>query len=232
MIVTTIKNENTEVCIMPVLTNENRRYLITYETLNAVTHGLGVLAAVVGATLLLWESMHADFDGFTMAALWIYAVSIITFLLASTLFHALVFTKAGKVFQFLDHSGIYLVILGSYTPYTWLFLPHNVGWPIWGTILGLTIAGIVYDLFFVGRWPWVSVLIYVVMGWLIILAFPSLHHSLTPFAFNLLLAGGITYTLGAGLYLIPKLPMSHVYWHLFVLGGAALMYVSIFSMLF
>ena len=108
---------------MPILTKENRKYLITYETLNAVTHGLGVLAAVVGATLLLWESMHANFNWFTMAALWIYAISIITFLLASTLFHALVFTKAGKIFQFLDHSGIYLVILGSYTPYTWLFLP-------------------------------------------------------------------------------------------------------------
>ena len=124
-----------------------------------------------------------------------------TFLLASTLFHALVFTKAGKIFQFLDHSGIYLVILGSYTPYTWLFLPGKAGWPIWITILLLTIAGIIYDLFFVGRWPWLSVLIYVIMGWLIILAFPALHASLTPFAFNLLLAGGITYTLGAGVYL-------------------------------
>lgn len=217
---------------MPILTKENRKYLITYETLNAVTHGLGVLAAVVGATLLLWESMHANFNWFTMAALWIYAISIITFLLASTLFHALVFTKAGKIFQFIDHSGIYLVILGSYTPYTWLFLPGKVGWPIWITILLLTIAGIIYDLFFVGRWPWLSVLIYVIMGWLIILAFPALHASLTPFAFNLLLAGGITYTLGAGVYLIPKLPMSHVYWHLFVLGGATLMYISIFSMLF
>ena len=116
--------------------------------------------------------------------------------------------------------------------YTWLFLPGKVGWPIWITILLLTIAGIIYDLFFVGRWPWLSVLIYVIMGWLIILAFPALHASLTPFAFNLLLAGGITYTLGAGVYLIPKLPMSHVYWHLFVLGGATLMYISIFSMLF
>ena len=101
---------------MPTLTNENRRYLITYETLNAVTHGIGVLAAIVGATLLMVNSVQHHFSAFTIVALAIYATSIISFLLASTLFHALIFTKAGKIFQFLDHSGIYLVILGSYTP--------------------------------------------------------------------------------------------------------------------
>lgn len=217
---------------MPTLTNENRRYLITYETLNAVTHGIGVLAAIVGATLLMINSVQHHFSAFTIVALAIYATSIISFLLASTLFHALIFTKAGKIFQFLDHSGIYLVILGSYTPYTWLFLEHSVGWTIWGTILLCTILGFVYDLFFVGRWPWLSVIIYVVMGWLIVLAFPALHIALTPFAFYLLLAGGITYTLGALLYLIPNLPLSHVYWHIFVLVGATLMYISIYSMLF
>src|SRR5699024_3349736 len=217
---------------MPTLTNENRRYLITYETLNAVTHGIGVLAAIVGATLLMVNSVQHHFSAFTIVALAIYATSIISFLLASTLFHALIVTIAGKIFQFLDHSGIYLVILGSYTPYTWLFLEHNVGWIIWGTILLCTILGFVYDLFFVGRWPWLSVIIYVVMGWLIVLAFPALHIALTPFAFYLLLAGGITYTLGALLYLIPNLPLSHVYWHLFVLAGATLMYISIYSMLF
>ena len=217
---------------MPTLTNENRRYLITYETLNAVTHGIGVLAAIVGATLLMVNSVQHHFSAFTIVALAIYATSIISFLLASTLFHALIFTKAGKIFQFLDHSGIYLVILGSYTPYTWLFLEHSVCWTIWGTILLCTILGFVYDLFFVGRWPWLSVIIYVVMGWLIVLAFPALHIALTPFAFYLLLAGGITYTLGALLYLIPNLPLSHVYWHIFVLVGATLMYISIYSMLF
>ncbi|MGK4145203.1 hemolysin III family protein [Weissella paramesenteroides] len=217
---------------MPTLTKENRRYLITYETLNAVTHGIGVIAAIIGATLLIINSVQHNFSTFTIVALTIYAISIISFLLASTLFHALIFTKAGKIFQFLDHSGIYLVILGSYTPYTWLFLDTKIGWPIWLTILLCTILGFIYDLFFVGRWPWVSVIIYVVMGWLIILAFPALHAALTPFAFYLLLAGGITYTLGALLYLMPKLPLGHVYWHLFVLLGATLMYISIYSMLF
>lgn len=217
---------------MPSLTQENRRYLITYETLNAVTHGIGVVAAIVGTTVLITKGIQQHFSAFTLTALSIYAGSMILFLLASTLFHSLIFTKAGKFFQFLDHSGIYLIILGSYTPYTWLFLDPKVGWPIWFTILLCTILGFIYDLFFVGRWPWVSVLIYVFMGWLILLAFPALHTALTPVAFNLLLAGGIVYTCGALLYLIPKLPLNHFYWHIFVLVGAALMYASIYSMLF
>jgi hemolysin III len=215
-----------------LMPTENRRYWITYETLNSVTHGLGVIAAVGGAILLLTKAVATQVSAFTLTALIIYATSIVTFLLASTLFHALIWTRAGKIFQFFDHSGIYLVILGSYTPYTWLFLPTTVGWSIWGTIAFLSLAGIIYDLFFIGRWPWLSVSIYLVMGWLIIIAFPWLHASLTPFAFYTLLAGGITYSLGAVVYLFPKIPMGHVYWHLFVLGGAALMFVSIYSMLF
>lgn len=217
---------------MPTLTKENRRYLITYETLNAITHGLGVIAAIVGATLLIVNSIQHDFSTFTIVALAIYALSMISFLLASTLFHALIFTKAGKVFQFLDHSGIYLVILGSYTPYTWLFLDPKIGWPIWITILSCTILGLIYDTFFVGRWPFVSVIIYVLMGWFIILALPALYGTLSSLAFYLLLAGGITYTAGSLLYLMPKIPLNHVYWHLFVLVGATLMYLSIYDTLF
>lgn len=217
---------------MPTLTKENRRYLITYETLNAITHGLGVIAAIVGATLLIVNSVQHGFSTFTIVALSIYALSIISFLLASTLFHALIFTKAGKIFQFLDHSGIYLVILGSYTPYTWIFLDPKIGWPIWGTILSCTILGLIYDTFFVGRWPFVSVIIYVLMGWFIILALPALYGALSSLAFYLLLAGGITYTAGSLLYLMPKIPLNHVYWHLFVLVGATLMYLSIYDTLF
>lgn len=217
---------------MPTLTNENRRYLITYETLNAVTHGLGVVAAIIGATILIVNSIKHAFSSFAIIALSIYALSIISFLLASTLFHALIFTKAGKILQFLDHYGIYLVILGSYTPYTWLFLEPKIGWPIWSTILLCTILGFIYDTFCVGRWPWISVIIYVLMGWFIILALPALYAALSPVAFYLLLAGGITYTVGSLLYLMPKLPLNHVYWHLFVLLGATLMYLSIYNTLF
>ncbi len=217
---------------MPSLTPSNRHYLIKYEMLNTITHALGALAAIIGAILLLVKAWQQHLSSLTLTALSIYAISMIGFLLASTLFHALVFTKAGKLFQFFDHSGIYFIILGSYTPYTWLFLPTNIGWPIWFTIAGCTVLGLIYDVFFVGRWPWLSVIIYVCMGWLVVLVFPMVYAALSPTSFILLLAGGIVYTIGAIFYLLPKIPYAHVYWHIFVLIAATLMYISIYDMLF
>lgn len=206
----------------------SKTYQIVYEVLNAVTHGLGFIMAVIGGIALILHIFREPVSVLEVVAIAIYIGTVGFFLLASTLFHSLIFTKAAKVFQFFDHAGIYLVILGTYTPYTWLLLGNWIGWSIWGAILALTIAGLTYDLFFVGRWPWVSVTIYLVMGWLIILAMPVLWGILSHTAFWLLLAGGIFYSLGTIFYLVPKIPMGHVYWHVFVLVGAGLMYFSIF----
>lgn len=206
----------------------SKRYQITYEVLNAVTHGLGFLLAVLAGIALMLHVLKRPVTTLEMTAIVIYISTIGFFLLASTLFHSLVFTRAAKLFQFFDHAGIYFVILGSYTPYTWLLIKGWQGWAIWGAILTMTIAGFTYDLFFVGRWPWVSVTIYMVMGWLIVLAMPVLWGVLSPVAFWLLVAGGITYSAGTIFYLIPKIPMGHVYWHIFVLIGAGLMFVSIY----
>lgn len=209
----------------------SRIYDIVYETLNSVTHGLGYTAAVVGFVLLVVHAITLGRDALTLTAISIYMGSVTLFLLASTLFHSLVFTKAAKLFQFFDHAGIYLVILGTYTPYMWLFVGGWIGWTIWSAILIMTIAGFVYDLFFLGRWPWVAVVIYLVMGWLVLLALPVLLHTLAPVPFWLLVGGGITYSLGTLFYLIKGIPMAHVYWHLFVVAGATLMYISIWQTL-
>ncbi|GAO99122.1 PAQR family membrane homeostasis protein TrhA [Fructobacillus ficulneus] len=205
-----------------------KAYQIVYEVLNAVTHGLGFVLALIAAGFLIVKMSKGHVTGTAITAVSIYLASVSLFLLASTLFHALVFTRAAKLFQFMDHAGIYLVILGSYTPYTWLVLDHGWGIGIWTAILLMTLAGLTYDIFFVGRFPWLSVLIYLVMGWLIIIAMPLLWTALTPAAFWLLLAGGVVYSLGTIFYLVPKIPMGHVYWHVFVLCGAALMYFSIY----
>ncbi|MDF7637539.1 hemolysin III family protein [Leuconostocaceae bacterium ESL0958] len=207
----------------------SRRYQITYEVLNAVTHGFGFLLAMAAGILLLVQAGRQAPTALEWAALIFYVASIALFLLASTLFHALVFTPAARLFQILDHAGIYLVILGSYTPYTWCVLQPAWGWSIWAAIAVLTVAGLIYDFYFVGRYPWLSVLIYLVMGWLIIIAMPLLWTALTPAAFYLLLAGGITYSLGTIFYLVPQIPMGHVYWHLMVLLGAGLMFLSIYQ---
>ncbi|MBS9336885.1 PAQR family membrane homeostasis protein TrhA [Fructobacillus parabroussonetiae] len=206
-----------------------KAYQIVYEVLNAATHGLGFVLALIAACFLIVKLSKHDMTPIEIGAISIYLLSISLFLLASTLFHALVFTRAAKIFQFMDHAGIYLVILGSYTPYTWLVLGGTVGWSIWIAILLMACAGLVYDIFFVGRWPWVAVTIYLVMGWLIILVMPVMWSSLTPSAFWLLLAGGVVYSLGTIFYLVPAIPMGHVYWHLFVIAGAGLMYFSIYQ---
>ncbi|MBS9336633.1 PAQR family membrane homeostasis protein TrhA [Fructobacillus papyrifericola] len=206
-----------------------KTYQIVYEVLNAVTHGLGFVLALVAALFLGLKIAKESASPLEIGAVTVYLLSISLFLLASTLFHSLVFTKAAKVFQFMDHAGIYLVILGSYTPYTWLVLKQPVGWIIWTAILLMAMAGLVYDIFFVGRWPWVAVTIYLVMGWLIILVMPMMWTSLAPAAFWLLLAGGVVYSLGTIFYLVPAIPMGHVYWHIFVIVGAGLMYFSIYQ---
>ncbi|MCO0832122.1 hemolysin III family protein [Fructobacillus sp. W13] len=210
------------------MTKRGKVYQIVYEVLNAVTHGLGFILAVIASVFLVLKAGKHTMSGLEIGAIAIYVSSISLFLLASTLFHSLVFTKAAKVFQFMDHAGIYFVILGSYTPYTWLVLPTVPGWSIWSAIALMTCAGLVYDLFFVGRWPWVAVLIYLVMGWMIVLAMPLIWAALSPMAFWLLLAGGVVYSLGTIFYLVPQIPMGHVYWHVFVLVGAGLMYFSIY----
>ena len=206
----------------------SRAYEIVYEVLNAVTHGIGFLLALLAAVLMAFRANSHHVSTLTWVALSVYIVTVGLFLLASTLFHALIFTRAAKLFQFFDHAGIYFVILGSYTPYTWVVVGGVWGWSIWGAIVALTVAGLTYDLFFVGRWPWLSVIIYLVMGWLILIVMPFMWGLLPHTAYWLLLAGGIVYSLGTIFYLVPRIPMGHVYWHIFVLGGASLMYISIY----
>lgn len=207
---------------------DNKHYQIVYEVWNAITHGVGFLAAVAGFVILLVHESGLNRSPFAMTAFSIYGATVCFFLLMSTLFHSLVFTKASHVFQIFDHAGIFLVIFGSYTPYCWLAMGGTQGWVIWSVILGMTVAGILYEIFFVGRWLWLSVIIYIVMGWMIVMAMPTLWASISHTSFWLLLAGGITYTVGAGVYSIKRIPYGHVWWHLFVLGGAALMFLSIY----
>lgn len=212
---------------MQVNFRDTKRYQIIYEILNAVTHGVGFLLATAGYVVLLVLEALQHRGPFAMTAFAIYGASVCLFLLMSTLFHSLVFTRARRVFQIFDHAGIFLVIFGSYTPYCWIAIGGWQGWTIWSVILAMTIAGILYEIFFVGRWLWLSVIIYIIMGWMIVLALPTLWHSISHLSFWLLFAGGVTYTLGAGIYSIKKIPFGHVWWHIFVIAGATLMYFSI-----
>ncbi|MDR2833044.1 MAG: hemolysin III family protein [Streptococcaceae bacterium] len=207
----------------------SRKYLITNEVLNAITHGIGFGLAVAGLVLLILNGV-ASGSVLAVVSMTIYGSMLTLLFLASTLYHSLIFTKAKKVFQVFDHSSIYLLIAGTYTPYCLLAVGGPLGWTLFGTIWALAIFGVVMKAIFLPKWdkvPKASTILYVIMGWLVMLAIVPLWRALEPGGFWLLVSGGVIYSLGAILYSF-KFPFAHVIWHLFVLAAAILMWFSIY----
>lgn len=204
----------------------SRTYRIVNEVFNAITHGIGFGLSIAGLVILIIRAAHTG-SSLRVVTFTIYGVILILFYLSSTLFHALVFTKAKHVFQVFDHSAIYLLIAGTYTPYCLLVIKGAVGWIILSVIWVMAICGIVYKSIWLGRFNIISTIIYVVMGWMCAFAFPELYHGLGLTGFWLLVWGGIAFTVGAIIYSFKQIPFGHVIWHLFVMLGSALMYFSI-----
>ena len=208
-------------------TQFSRKYLITNEVLNAVTHGIGVVLSIVGFVFLLKK---AD-SGLHYVSFIIYGVSLLLLFLASTLYHSLIFTKAKKVFQVFDHCSIYLLIAGTYTPYCLLYIKGTIGIVLLSIIWLAAIVGIVYKSLTLSKVKSVSKLstiIYNVMGWAVVIALPSLYHSVGLKGLLLLVGGGVAYTVGSVFYSMKNRRYKHVVWHLFVMLGAMLMFFSIY----
>lgn len=208
-------------------TQFNRKYLITNEVLNAVTHGIGVVLSIIGFVFLLRK---AD-SGLHYVSFIIYGVSLLLLFLASTLYHSLIFTKAKKVFQVFDHCSIYLLIAGTYTPYCLLYIKGTIGIVLLSIIWLAAIIGIVYKSLTLSKVKSVSKLstiIYNVMGWAVVIALPSLYHSVGLKGLLLLVGGGVAYTVGSVFYSMKNRRYMHVVWHLFVMLGAMLMFFSIY----
>lgn len=208
-----------------------KRYLITTEVFNAITHGIGFGLSVAGLILLLIKGAREG-SALAVVSYAIYGSSLIFLFLFSTLFHSLVFTKAFHVFQVFDHASIFLLIAGSYTPYCLLVVRGWLGWTLFGVIWAAAIAGIVYKSLTLKKHfnPKVSTVIYIIMGWCCLFAFRPLYTGLGPVGFWLLVGGGVTYSLGAAIYGLSKknFPLMHVVWHLFVLAAAIMMWFSIY----
>ncbi|MDT2735710.1 hemolysin III family protein [Enterococcus pseudoavium] len=205
----------------------NRKYLITNEVLNAVTHGIGVILSIVGFVFLLRKAdSWLDYVSFI-----VYGVSLLLLFSASTLFHSLIFTKAKKVFQVFDHCSIYLLIAGTYTPYCLLYIKGTIGIVLLSIIWLAAIVGIIYKSLTLSKVKTVSKLstiIYNVMGWAVVIALPSLYHSVGLKGLLLLVGGGLAYTVGSVFYSMKNRRYMHVVWHLFVMLGALLMFFSIY----
>lgn len=194
---------------------------------NVATHAVGSLLAVAGLVLLVvFSSFHGTARHIVSCS--IYGATLWLMFVMSTIYHSLPDGTAKKTLRIFDHCAIYLVIAGTYTPFTLTVLPPGWGWSIFGVVWGLAILGIVQKIFFINRWPLLSTVLYILMGWIIVIAAKPMFDRLPAGGIALLVAGGVAYTLGAIFYIFDDRPYLHAVWHVFVLVGAVCQYLSIF----
>ncbi len=201
-------------------------YTIAEELAHAITHGAGVILSIAGLSWMLYLSIGAA-DPWRIVASSIYGVSLIALFLASTLYHAWPVSPQKRTLKILDHCAIYLLIAGSYTPFLLVAMRNGTGWWLFGTIWTLATAGILTKLWFRHRYPRISLASYLVMGWLVVVAAPQVAVAIGPEAMAWVVAGGLSYTVGAAFYIAKKLPYNHAIWHLFVLAGGICHFVAV-----
>ncbi len=203
------------------------KYSDSEEKLNVYTHAFGLLLSIIGFPFLIIKSL--DFDGFWKPASFIiYGLSLIILYAASTFYHASKEPKLRRKLNIFDHAAIYVLIAGSYTPFTLITLEGQTGWIIFGCTWAFAIIGIILKLFYTGRFDKLSTIMYILMGWQIVFAIKPLIKSLPKENLQLLFIGGIFYTIGAILYSIRKLPYNHAIFHVFVVLGSLSHYYSIY----
>lgn len=203
-----------------------REYTVGEEIANSVSHGIGAALAVAAIPICVVISVSHG-GGVALAAALIYTISMLLEYLASTLYHALVPLPAKKVFKVLDHSAIYLFIAGSYTPFCLITLANSNGLLLCIGVWALAIVGIAFEAFWVYRPRWISAVIYLLLGWCVVGFLPALISSLAFPGLMLLLAGGICYSIGCVFYVLKKIPYMHTVFHLWVLAGSILQFLSI-----
>ncbi|SJZ59786.1 PAQR family membrane homeostasis protein TrhA [Megasphaera cerevisiae] len=199
------------------------------EIANAVTHGIGAALSIAALIIMLYTVL-TDHEGiWHILSATVYGISLILLYVMSTLYHSFFkLPRVAHVFKILDHSAIYVLIAGSYTPFLWIALRYSSGLAASAMIWLLAAVGIVWQCFNVHKFHIVSTLCYVAMGWISVLFLPQLMHSLSWNAMLWLIIGGLSYTIGTVFYLWKRLPFQHAIWHLFVLAGSAAHFYCIY----
>lgn len=208
------------------MTDSHPHYSLGEEIAHSVTHGIGAVLSIAGLAVMV-----------TLAALrgtaWhvvgsaIFGATLVFLYTASTLYHSIPHPRVKKVLRVFDHSAIFLLIAGTYTPFTLVSLRGGWGWTLFVIVWGLALVGIVYKITAKRRYRLLSVLLYVGMGWLVLVAVKPMVSSVAIPGLLLLLAGGLFYTLGLIFYVWKRLPYSHAVWHLFVLAGSICHYFAV-----
>lgn len=198
------------------------------EIASAVTHGLGAIAALAGGSVLITlAAIHGD--GWQLATAIVFSATLVLLYVASTLFHAIAHPGAKARLQVLDHCAIYLLIAGTYTPFTLINLRGPWGWGLFAAVWTIAAAGVIFKMFFTGRFSLLSTVLYLAMGWLIIVAIRPLLRSVDTWSLYWLLAGGLFYTLGTYFYQRDNQRYFHAIWHLFVLAGSTCHFVAVIA---
>lgn len=201
-------------------------YALGDEVVSSVIHGIGILLSIAGlAVLVAFAAAHGDARAVVACA--VFGSTLIMLYTASTLYHSIPGVMAKRVLRTLDHIAIFLLIAGTYTPFTLIALPGAWGWSLFGTIWALALAGSALELGWLRRYRRLAVLLYVAMGWVGLVAFGPLHEHLRAGGLALLIGGGAMYTLGVPFYLCRRLPYHHSVWHGFVLAGSVLHYLAV-----
>ena len=203
-------------------------YSLGEELISSISHGVGALLGIAALVLCIVKSCN-PLDGFKLASSIVFGTTTVILYLMSCLYHALKVNRAKRVFRVFDHCTIFLLIAGTYTPFTLVTLRNGVGWWLFGVIWLIAIVGIVLNAVSLKKFAKVSVACYLIMGWMVLFSFPQLKTLLDPRGITLLVAGGCVYTLGAILYGIgSKKKYFHSIFHFFCLGGTVLHFFAIY----
>ncbi|PNR96672.1 hemolysin III family protein [Petrotoga sp. 9PWA.NaAc.5.4] len=202
-------------------------FTIGEEVANAVIHGIGALLSIIALVLLIVFSAINKKPWSIMSSI-IYGSSLIILYLSSTLYHSFQNQKLKDLFEIFDHCAIYILIAGTYTPFTLIILKDKLGWILFSIVWALAAVGIVFKIFFVKKFRILSTFLYIAMGWLVVFAMEPLIANLDPWGIFWLVAGGILYTLGTIFYIWRKIPYHHALWHLIVLAGSICHFFSVF----
>jgi len=200
---------------------------VAEETANSITHGIGALLGIAALSLLVTFAVLRSAGARTVVACCVYGASLILLYTSSTLYHAFPWPRVKRVFQIIDHAAIYILIAGTYTPFTLVCLKGRWGWSLFGVMWGFAALGIALQPFLINRMPLFSTIIYIAMGWMIVIAIKPVLISVPRIGLVFLFAGGAAYTLGTIFYGMKRMSFHHTTWHLFVLAGSILHFFAV-----
>lgn len=196
------------------------------EILNTLSHGMGIVLGVVGLIFLLVKNNNSNI--YSTLSIWTFGLSLIILYTSSTIYHFFVNENWKRKARVLDHMSIFLLIAGTYTPICLITLEKSSGWTLFTIVWTIAALGIIMKIFLTGKVDKLSLLLYLVMGWLLVFDIKNIANSMTSQALLFLVLGGVMYTLGTIFYARDKMPYAHFIWHLFVLGGSASHYAMVY----